>query len=593
MRYKKNGKDSRYSISDFKYDLGLGVITVEPAVPPQPVSEIAASTTVAQSLLASSSLCSGSEPHSRKAGLSRPDWPEWHTAELAEWNALQDLGCWVSVPISQVPRDTRIYRAKWLYKQKPDRKKARLVFLGNQQSPLDYDNTSAPVSRMETNRMLFAKAALNRWSVHLVDIQNAFINSALDKPLYMHYPEGYEQPGRVLLLKRALYGTKQAPNCWNLHYHRWLVQKGFRQSASDPCMYQLNRGGEVCFVSVYVDDNLIVGDAGLCKQVKALMAADYKVRDYGEPDHFLGLDFSRADDGSIRLSQSTYIRAMATRFDLLHAPCPHTPLDTSQDMTARVEDEAAADGTLYRSIVGSLLYAATSTRPDISYAVKELSRFLMNPSAAHLYQAKHCVSYLLGTHDAAITYSSRKDLDHLVGYSDADWASSADRKSTSGFIYFLAGGAVSWGAKQQKCVAHSSAESEYVALTAAGRECLWLRRIMSEISCSASDCGSVPTVIYEDNQACALWCVNPIQHARQKHIDIAHHAIREWVANGEIAVKYVSTRDQLADLLTKSLPRDAHRRMMYLIMGNNPDVLLHSQEVSKILPDHLYDCFNS
>jgi hypothetical protein len=405
----------------------------------------------------------------------------------------------------------------------------------------------------------------------------------------MHYPEGYEQSGRVLLLKRALYGTKQAPNCWNLHYHKWLLQKGFKQSASDPCMYELRRGGEVCFVSVYVDDNLIVGNAGLCRQVKTMMAADYKVRDYGEPDHFLGLDFSRGDDGSIRLGQSTYIRAMAARFDLLHAPCPHTPLDVHQHMTARTEDEEAADGTHYRSIVGSLLYAATSTRPDISYAVKELSRFLMNPSAAHMHQAKHCVSYLLGTHDASITYSSRKDLNVLVGYSDADWASSSDRKSTSGFIYFLAGGAVSWGAKQQKCVAHSSAESEYVALTAAGKECLWLRRIVFEISDSAS--ASVPTVIYEDNQACALWCVNPIQHSRQKHIDISHHAIREWVANGEIVVKYVSTRDQLADLLTKSLPRDAHRRMMYLIMGNNPDVLLQSQEVSKILPDHLYDCF--
>ena len=166
---------------------------------------------------------------------------------------------------------------------------------------------------------------------------------------------------------------------------------------------------------------------------------------------------------------------------------------------------------------------------------------------------------MLGTHDAAITYSSRKDLNVLVGYSDADWASAIDRKSTSGFIYFLAGGAVSWGAKQQKCVAHSSAESEYVALTAAGRECLWLRRVMSEISCLGCNSMPVPTVIYGDNQACALWCVNPIQHSRQKHIDIAHHAIREWVADGEIVVKYVSTRDQLADLLTKFLPRYAHR----------------------------------
>jgi hypothetical protein len=352
-------------------------------------------------------------------------------------------------------------------------------------------------------------------------------------------------------------------------------------------MYKLRRSGKVCYVSVYVDDNLIVGDSELCNQVKGLMATDYKVRDYGEPEHFLGLDFSRSADGSIRLSQSTYIRAMAARFDLLQAPCPHTPLNTVQVMTARAEDEAAADGTLYRSIVGSLLYAATSTRPDISFAVKELSRFLMDPSAAHMYQAKHCVSYLLGTHDAAITYSSRSDLSTLIGYSDADWASSFDRKSTSGFVYFLAGGAVSWAAKQQKCVAHSSAESEYVALTAAGRECLWLRRLMTELSASNSD--PAPTTIYEDNQACALWCVNPIQHARQKHIDISHHAIREWVARGDIAVKYVSTRDQMADLLTKSLPRDVHRKMMYLILGNNPDVLLQSQEVSKALPDHLYD----
>ena len=165
------------------------------------------------------------------------------------------------------------------------------------------------------------------------------------------------------------------------------------------------------------------------------------------------------------------------------------------------------------------------------------------------------------------------------------WASGFNRKSTSGFVYFLAGGAISWGSRQQKCVAHSSAESEYVALSGAGKECIWLRRVVSEMLGSIAH----PTLVYEDNQACALWCTNPIQHSRQKHIDIAHHAIRDWVADKIIAVKYVSTHDQLADLLTKNLQKDAHRRMMYLILGNNPDALRQSQMLPRSLPGNLYD----
>ena len=144
---------------------------------------------------------------------------------------------------------------------------------------------------------------------------------------------------------------------------------------------------------------------------------------------------------------------------------------------------------------------------------------------------------------------------------------------------------MSWASHQQKCAAHSLAESEYVALTGAGKDCIWLCRVLGE------NLGSItyPTRIYEENQACALWCVNPIQHARQKHIDIAHHAIRGWVADQIITVKYVSTHDQLADILTKNLPKDAHRRMMYLMLGNNPDALRHSQMLSRSLPDNLYD----
>ena len=170
-------------------------------------------------------------------------------------------------------------------------------------------------------------------------------------------------------------------------------------------------------------------------------------------------------------------------------------------LTPRQDGELVCDGHLYCPIVGSIMYPSTCTQPDVAFAVKELSQFMMDPSIAHSHQAKHCVAYLHGTHSSGIIYSADPSLAQLVGYSDADWASSADCKSTSGFVFFYASGAVSWAARQQRTVAHSSAESEYVALSMAGCECMWLRRLHAEIDGARVN----PTLIYEDNQAWALW----------------------------------------------------------------------------------------
>ena len=310
---------------------------------------------------------------STKEAESHADRPEWAAAENSELSALIDLGCWEVVDVGSVPVGTRIYRCKWVYKQKPDRKKARLCVLGNQQHPCDYDETHAPVSRMETNRRLLAAAAVHGWDIHLVDIQNAFVNSMLDRPVYMRFPEGHEQAGKVCKLRRALYGLKQSPHCWNTHFDRWLKRHGFRQLSSDSCVYMLEKGGKKVFVSVYVDDNLVIGDAALCQHVKALMQKDYKVRDYGQPDSFLGIDLGRSPDGTVTISQSTYIRAMAARFGLSDVPAPSTPLTPNVTLTPRQDGELACDGHLYRSIVGSIMYASTCTRPDVAFAVKELS----------------------------------------------------------------------------------------------------------------------------------------------------------------------------------------------------------------------------
>ena len=220
----------------------------------------------------------------------------------------------------------------------------------------------------------------------------------------MRFPEGHEQAGKVCKLRRALDGLKQSPHCWNTHFNCWLKKHNFRQLSSDSCVYVLEKGGKKVFVSV-VDDNLVIGDAALCQHVKELMKKDYKVRDYGQPDSFLGIDLGRSPDGTVTISQSTYICAMAAHFGLSDVPAPSTPLTPNGTLAPKQEGELACDGHLYRSIVGGIMYAFTCIQPDVAFAVKELSRFMMDPSVAHLYQAKRRVSYLHGTHSSGIIYS--------------------------------------------------------------------------------------------------------------------------------------------------------------------------------------------
>jgi hypothetical protein len=563
------GRTQKYTVSHFKYDLSQGTIATTPLITAVAVTASNVCSAVEDEICTSFLSVTGAEPRNRKEGLLRLDWPEWHAAEAEEIAALERLGCWEWVPRSSVPAGVRVYRNRMVYKQKPDRKKARLCFLGNTQRPSDYNEIYAPVTRLETVRMLCARAAACDFDVHLCDVQNAFVNSALDRDLYMEAPEGHGKDGMICCLKKALYGCRQAPRCWNQHFDKWLRKQGFTASQNDPCLYSRRVGAKVVWVCTWVDDCLIVGDAQLCEQFKHSLKTDYRVRDYGQPESYLGMEFARdRQHGTVSLSQSAYIRSMASRFDLLHEPPVLTPMDSDVRLTAREPDEDAVDGTLYRAIVGSLLYCSSCTRPDISFAVKDLSRFLSDPTAAALHQAKRVVRYLLATHDYTLQYSRdiSSSLSAPVAFSDSDWAPQCtNRKSTSGYVFFMSGGAVSWASKQQTTVAHSSAEAEYVCISLAAKECMWVRRLFAELTDQKS---MDPTRMFEDNQACALWTKNPIHHARQKHIDICHHAIRDWVADGRIDVQYVPSADQVADVFTKPLSKDIFTRLAHLLLGH-------------------------
>ena len=211
----------------------------------------------------------------------------------------------------------------------------------------------------------------------------------------------------------------------------------------------------------------------------------------------------------------------------------------------------------YQSAVGSLLYAALATRPDIAQAVGAVSKFNSTPTEAHLTAVKRILRYLKGTMNLALKYQQSEN-GTLVGYSDADWANDPDdRHSTTGNLFMMSGAAVSWLSKKQPTVALSTSEAEYIALSTATQEAIWFRRLLYDLGKFTNE----PTILMEDNQGAIAIAHNPVDHARTKHIDIRYHFVREAVQERFVELKYCSSRNMIADLLTKPLSGEQFKRL--------------------------------
>lgn len=245
-----------------------------------------------------------------------------------------------------------------------------------------------------------------------------------------------------------------------------------------------------------------------------------------------------------------------------------TPIDPKVNLVSSPADRPPANSTEYQALVGAIMYLMLGTRPDLAFAITSLSQFASAPSESHWTALKRVMRYIRSSTDLAITYSAR-DCDELSlsGYTDSDWGSTSnDRRSIGGYVFLIAGGAVSWQSKKQATVALSSTEAEYMAATQACKEALWWRSLLRE--CDVPFKFETPTIIHSDNQSCIALSINPGFHARTKHIDIQHHFIREKVSDGSITLQYVGTNDMVADILTKGLPKPKHYHLLPL-MGVN------------------------
>ena len=274
------------------------------------------------------------------------------------------------------------------------------------------------------------------------------------------------------------------------------------------------------------------------------------MKDIRELHHFLGVKiFQRHETGEIWMGQSVYTRNVLEKLGMTNSKPMPTPVDVSTKLVNGDDHSKKVDKVEYQSMVGSLLYLSTRTRPYIAYAVSNVSRFNAEPRTKHMTGVKRILRYLNGTYDLGLLH--RKDeMDECIGYSDADWAGDLDdRKSTSAYIFHMGRAAISWRSKRQACVALSTAEAEYMVLASAAQEALWLRQLLSDLKNQPTS----PTLILEDNQAAICLAKNPQFHGRAKHIDIKYHFVREQVGNGNIAAKYCRPEDMLADMLTKGL----------------------------------------
>ncbi|GJW63142.1 retrovirus-related pol polyprotein from transposon TNT 1-94 [Tanacetum coccineum] len=468
------------------------------------------------------------KPKNFKEALEYPSWIEAMQEEIHEF---QHLDVWVLVPCLE---NILIISLKWLFKIKLDeygdvlKNKAQLVAKGyRQEIGIDFEESFAPVARLEAIRIFIANAASQDMIIFQMDVKTAFLNGELNEEVYVSQPEGFvdpEHPSHVYRLKKALYGLKQAPRAWYDKLSSFLISSGFLKGVVDPTLFTRKTGKHYLLVQIYVDDIIFAStDPKSCDLFAHEMNSTFKMSMMGQMSFFLGLQISQNPRG-IFINQAKYALEILKKYGFDTS----TPIDTPMSEHPKLDEDIGGklvDPTHYRDMVGCLMYL-TASRPDIVFAVCMCARYQAKPTEMHLHAIKRIFHYLKGTLNMGLWYLKDSGF-ALTAFADADYAGYHDtRRSTSG------------------CCA----------------QILWMRSQLS-------DYGFVFNVIpmYYDNQSAIALCCNSIQHSRSKHIDIRHHFIKEQVERRIVELYFVETKYQLADIFTKALPRERFETLLPLL----------------------------
>ncbi|KAI5316235.1 hypothetical protein L3X38_045411 [Prunus dulcis] len=459
---------------------------------------------------------------------------------------------------------------KWVFKTKlnekgeVDKYKARLVAKGYcQQYGIDYAEVFAPVARLDTIRIVISLAAQKNWVIYQLDVKSAFLHGEISEEVFVDQPPGYEQKGhetKVYRVKKALYGLEQAPRAWYSRIESYFIKEGFNKCPYEHTLFiKTAERGKILIVCLYVDDLIYTGnDATMFEQFKKSMMVEFDMTDLGKMRYFLGIEVIQGSDG-IFISQGKYAQEVLERFKMAQCNSVLNPVVPGFKLT-KDEGGVEVDSTVYKQMVGSLMYL-TSTRPDLMFIISLISRCMERPTEAHLLAAKRAFRYVKGTIDLGIFYK-KGGKDELIGYTDSDYAGDQDdRNSTSGYVFKLSSGAVSWFPKKQPVVTLSTTEAEFIAAASSACQVVWLRRILKSLNQEQYS----PTLVYCDNVSTIKLSRNPVMHGRSKHIDIRFHFLRDLVKSEVLELVQCSTQEQIADVLTKPLKVDTFLKMRDLM----------------------------
>ncbi|GJT13080.1 retrovirus-related pol polyprotein from transposon TNT 1-94 [Tanacetum coccineum] len=493
------------------------------------------------------------EPKNFKMAVIEDCWFQAMQDEIHEFDRLE---VWELVPR---PIYVMVIALKWIYKVKLDeygdvlKNKARLVAKGyRQEEGIDFEESFAPVARIEAIRIFIANAATKNMIIYQMDVKTAFLNGDLQEEVFVSQPEGFEDqdnPTHVYRLKKALYGLKQAPRAWYDTLSKFLLANNFFKGAVDPTLFTRKSGKHILLVQIYVDDIIFAStDHNACHIFSKEMSSKFQMSMMGQMSFFLGLQVSQSPRG-IFINQAKYALETLKKYGMDLSD----PVDTPMVDRLKLDEDLMGipvDQTRFRGMVGSLMYL-TASRPDLVFAVCMCARYQAKPTKKHLEAIKRIFRYLKGTINMGLWYPKDNAMS-LTAYADADHAGCQDsRRSTSGSAQFLGDRLVSWSSKKQRSTAISTTEAEYIAMSGCCAQILWMRSQLKDYGFLFN---KIP--LYCDNKSAIALSCNNVQHSRSKHIDIRHHFIREQVENGVVELYFVETNYQLADILTKALPRE-------------------------------------
>ncbi|KAD6453934.1 hypothetical protein E3N88_08640 [Mikania micrantha] len=497
------------------------------------------------------------DPKTYQEAITSVDANLWKEAIKSEVDSILSNHTW---ELTDLPKGNKPIGSKWIFKKKlrpdgtVDKYKARLVIRGfTQKHGLDYFDTYSPVTKITTIRSLISIAAINGLLIHQMDVKTAFLNGDLDEEIYMLQPEGFVVSGlesKVCKLRKSLYGLKQAPKKWYEKFDRTLKQDGYIVNNSDSCVYSKRSKTGYVLICLYVDDMLIFGaDMHDINQTKAFLSSKFEMKDLGEADVILGVKIKRTWNG-ISLCQSHYIEQMLKKFDCFELNPVKTPYDPS--ILLKKNNHESVSQSEYAKIIGSVMFLMNYTRPDIAYTVSRLSRYTHNPSKEHWSAIHRLMRYLRGTMELCLHYNKFPAV--LEGYCDANWVTDNDEvSSTSGYVFIMGGGAISWKSSKQTCIARSTMESEFIALELAGQEAEWLRGLLSDIPQWGRN--PLPIPLHCDSKAAISVAKNDVYNGKKRHIRLRHSSVKHMLKSGVLAIDFVRSERNLADPFTKALPK--------------------------------------